>query len=286
MIVPDKVTFTSSIGKYEILDGVIHNTNDGDSRLDQLERRVLDYAPNDKNALFKKLVAVDYKTDSAILAFYNEYGSLDPQRIDDLESTQEETIDAASRAVFYFRKVFQLDVEITGNEPDRMERIRMLLSELFTFYKAQPRPGQYFSVEDFIGAVTNHADPYLDPHAGFDNIAEQNLIEYSKHITAGIINTHIKNVRPWFMYADGKRSCSWKLHGGLLSAIYFEYYLALCKNRLFRMCKNKTCPETIEIYGSDTRKYFCSNQCANTYSKRIIRANKKKHDLVNGEQVK
>lgn len=281
MVMQDKFNYTGKIGRYEIQDGTIRNLNeDSLNCYDRMEKVICDYQPGDKDALFKKLISLEQKSEHAITDFYNTYGALEPYRIDeDSDGEQLESLDAARRAIFYFKMVFKLEVSI--NSKDCVE-IRDLLEQLFLFYRKNPTPKQYYSVEEILGTITNHAEPYLDPHKGFDSISDADLFNYAQHLTSSIINTHIKKVRPWFKFVNGKRSCSWKVHSGLLGAIYFDYYLALCKDLVFRMCANPTCPNPVEIYGSDTRKVFCSNRCANTVSKRRIRELKRKGGQDNG----
>jgi hypothetical protein len=280
MVIQKKFSYSAKIGNYFIEDGIIKNSNDNEvsKQSDRRERIISDYDPGDDKALFKKLVAVDHTSEKSILAFYHQNGSLQPFMIDlgtkELNGNEDQTeyINSARRAIFYFKTVFKLDCAII--EKDHAG-VRQLIDDLFTFSRANKSNDQYKSVEDFIWSDYSNGEFTCSPYEGFEQVIDDNLIKYAKFIASGIINTHLKNVRPFFKYLNGDRSGYWKVNCGL-SAIYFEYYLALCKNIVFRMCQNKTCSNPVEIYGVDKRKQFCSNRCANTESKRRVREQRKR----------
>ena len=78
--------------------------------------------------------------------------------------------------------------------------------------------------------------------------------------------------------------CKW-IANNLLSAMYFEIFIAMNNGKNIRKCANKTCSNYFEVYGNDTRKIYCSTKCAQSEAKRKQRRREKeqKGSALNGD---
>lgn len=96
---------------------------------------------------------------------------------------------------------------------------------------------------------------------GKDQINTISLV--SGKLFESIINSYINEITPVLEYNNCKIECNgqWRCPT-LLSAMYFELYLAYCNKRIIKKCKNKTCNKYFPIYGNDKRKQYCNNACA------------------------
>lgn len=109
-------------------------------------------------------------------------------------------------------------------------------------------------------------------------------------ITVLTVNQFLKNVYP--MLADDGQSLNistkWEAKN-LLSAMYFEIFLAYCSNKTIRKCTCGGCPNYFEVSSYDTRKKYCSMHCAQLEAKRKQRQREKLQKLrgePNGNSTK
>ena len=132
-----------------------------------------------------------------------------------------------------------------------------------------------FDIENSLSINPWHIDIEKKMIQGQVNPKDSTILVFASQIAMEIINTHIYSVHPVINVSTSEVQGLWHANNQL-SAIYFEYYLALCEKTIFRKCKNKTCKKYFEIFGRDERKIYCDHTCANTESVRRSRAAKAK----------
>ncbi len=115
-------------------------------------------------------------------------------------------------------------------------------------------------IEDFINAA---APEFL-----------KNLKYIANQIISQELNQYISDVCPVIKH-DGKNFYgTWNVNS-LLELIYLELFLLFSQDAKLKKCLNPTCPEYFIIYGSDTRKKYCSNRCSQLMAKRNQREREK-----------
>ncbi|NFM45365.1 CGNR zinc finger domain-containing protein [Clostridium botulinum] len=103
----------------------------------------------------------------------------------------------------------------------------------------------------------------------FDDELKSRLTEITKHVIKTELDYNISRIRP--SYNTDTLLGSWKIPD-LLSAIYFSIFFLNPNFEIIKKCANSTCANYYSVLHSNTRKKYCSQQCANAVNQRKSRA--------------
>jgi hypothetical protein len=111
----------------------------------------------------------------------------------------------------------------------------------------------------------------------FDNELKENLLEITKYVIKTELDYNIGKIRP--NYDVDTLLGSWRIPD-LLSAIYFSIFFLNPSFEIIKKCSNPTCSKYYSILHSNTRKKYCSQQCANAVNQRKSRAKRQSNNIL------
>lgn len=242
---------------------------------------------------FMNLMKIDIQKDHEIIDFYNMYSPLAYVPYS-YKGNDGEPIYLAKARIECFQLVFNLSRTIKEKNHIEIEKlVKRSLSVLRInpeFYqspsssidesKIKELTEELFDCAEDSGYLSGQSRMNLENYF-FNCDTKQpyitsDLFDFACYLVIHIINYHIKDVRPILDFSRGKATGNWKARQPI-TAIYFEFYLSLCKDDIFKPCAYKKCKKDkyFKISGADYRKKYCSTECQNAAAVEKLRQSDK-----------
>lgn len=102
----------------------------------------------------------------------------------------------------------------------------------------------------------------------------KNLNKYAREYALSIINENIRHAHIHLINSDSKYISSWFVPD-LCCLLYYELYLSVSENMIWRKCAYERCHEVFEVPFDDTRKKYHDTACAGKAAQKAYRDRKK-----------
>lgn len=106
----------------------------------------------------------------------------------------------------------------------------------------------------------------------FDSILKKATIKAAKLIVKEEIDYNLSEISP--SYNAQTMSPSWKIPN-LMTALFFSIFYMKADLEVYRKCENQNCTKYFLVSTTNSRKKYCSPECANAMAQRMHRKRKK-----------
>lgn len=294
----NNLTIMVNKGEYFIADGKISNRTKKyiNTKL-KLSSASLD---NNLKDLFFNFLNTNLNYESSILKFYNTYGKFGIEekiyntKNDTIVTKSYETVKGFKKEVNYMTSLIKLSVataskdllnavaiakEIIGNDTENI----IENSEVFFEYQLN----ECLDILNSNNSTSEIIIAFLENSNEENDLTSDFFLLCSHVIIPTVINNEIKEIIP-VLEAGRVGSNSYTsstIAPTVKAATYYELFRNLSTGTILRQCKNTTCNQWFHIIGNDTRKIYCSSDCAKLQAKRMQRARDKERNSI-GDNTK